>query len=283
MIYHFVVGDLAADPLSAAVLSEPSIQGAVIVLKDILHVGPLKKEEGQSFSELRSAYWQQVAPNDKNPVQVDDMERMLEVSAAMYKDENIKAWIWMAPAPADVCAYYWLLPYLSKHKDRFYVVNIAGLPFLDENGKVFYPKSISHVLPKELVKARRLARQVTPSEMEVDTDEWKKLVEENAPLRIHEGGKRIISKTEDNYDSQLTSFCSHQFQKASKIVRQTLAKYNIPTGDTWLGWRLRAMAAEAKLVLQGDPSRALNEFDVKLPGEVAGATEGIAISNEHQS
>ena len=268
MIYHFVVGDMAAEPLRAAIVSEPSMEGEIIVLKDILHVGPLKKEEGQSFSELRSAFWRQVMPNEKNPPFVDDMERLLEISAAMFKDENIQAWLWMAPWPADVCAYHWMLPYLSKHTGRFYLVNIANLPFLDENGKVYYPKNISEILPKELVKARRLARQVTPAEVEVDGDEWRKLVEENAPIRVHEGGKKLASNNEHHYDNQLLSFCSNQFQKASKIVRQTLSKHNIPTGDVWLGWRLRKLAEEGKLQLQGDPTKALNEFDVRIPGEV---------------
>ncbi len=269
MIYHFVVGDLAAEPLRAAVLSEPSMTGEVVVLKDILHVGPLQKAEGQTFSELRTAYWQQVVANEKNFPGVDDMEKLLEISAAMYKNEEIKAWFWMAPSAADVSAYYWMLPYLSKHIGRFYLLNITGLPFLDEQGKIYYPKSISEILPRELVKARRLARLVTHAEVEVDTDEWRKLVEENAAIRIHEGGKRLISKDEAFYDNQLISFCSQQFQKASKIVRQTLSKYKIPTGDVFLGWRLRRMAEEGRLELQGDSSRALNEFDLKLPGELA--------------
>jgi hypothetical protein len=273
MIYHFVVGDMAAAPLAEAVQMEKSMEGEVVVWKDILHVGPIKKEEGQSFSELRSAYWNAIVPNEKTAIQVDDMERLLAISAAMFKDEQMEAWFWMAPAPADVCAYYCMLPYLSKHKGRFNIVNIAGLPFLDESGKVFYPKSLSGILPKELVKARKLSRQVTPSEMEVDIDEWKKLVEENAPIRIHELGKRIKSVGDDHYDQQLLSFCSQQFQKASKIVRQALSKYNIPTGDLWLGWRLRKLAEEGKLLLQGDPGKALNEFEVRLPGEVEETTE----------
>ena len=268
MIYHFVVGDMAAEPLKEAVLSEPSMQGEVVVLKDILHVGPLQKEEGQTFSELRTAFWQNVVANEKHFVPVDDMERLLEISAAMFKDEEIKAWFWMAPAPADVSAYHWMLPYLSKHMGRFYLLNITGLPFLDEQGKIYYPKSISEILPKELVKARRLARLVTHAEVEVDTDEWRKLVEENAGIRVHEGGKRLTSKTEDHYDNQLLSFCSQQFQKASKIVRQALSKYQIPTGDVYLGWRLRKLAEEGKIVIQGDSTRALNEYDVRLPGEI---------------
>ncbi|MEI8279325.1 MAG: DUF3658 domain-containing protein [Bacteroidota bacterium] len=266
MIYHIVVGDVAAGPLQEAVMAEPSLQGEVIILKDILHVGPLQKEEGSSFSALRSAFWNQLQANEKNPIEVDDMERLLEVSNAMYKDEDVKAWFWMAPWPADVCAYHWVLPYLSKHIGRFFLLNIAGLPFLDENGKVFYPKSISEILPKELIKARKLARVVTPAEIEVDGEEWRKLVAENTGIRTHEAGKRLKSHTADHYDNLLISFCSHQFQKASRVITQALNKFNVPTGDIYLGWRLRILAEEGKIVLQGDPTKTLRDFDVKLPG-----------------
>jgi len=277
MIYHFVIGDAAAQAVKEAVMNEPSMQGEVIVLRDSLHIGPLKKEEGTSFSEMRAAFWQQMVLNEKTPVQVDDMERLLEVSNEMFKDETINAWLWMAPWPADVTAYHWMLPYLSKHKGRYYLVNIAGLPFLDENGKVYYPKSIGEILPKELIKARRLARQVTPAEIEMDSDEWKKLVEENEMIRVHGGGKKLASKAEDVYDEQLLSFCSHQFQKASRIITQATNKYNLPTGDIYLGWRLRKMAEEGKLVLQGDVTKALKDFEVKLPGETTVETETVGI------
>lgn len=277
MLYHLVVGDLAAEPLKDAVMTEPSLEGEVIVVKDILHVGPLQKAEGQSFSELRTAFWQDVINNEKHQVKVDDMERLLEISKVMYDNPDAKVWFWMAPAPADVCAYHWMLPYLSKHMGRFYLLNIAGLPFLDENGKVFYPKSISEILPKELIKARRLARQVTPAEMEVDGDEWKKLTEENAGIRVHGGGKKLSSQPETFYDNQLISFCSHQFQKASRIVSQGISKFNIPTGDLYLGWRLRKMAEDGRLTVQGDMTKTLKDFDVKLPAD------NTLVANENQA
>jgi hypothetical protein len=244
--------------------------GEVVVLKDILHVGPLQKAAGQGFSEMRTQFWQQVVPQDKE-LKVDDMERMLEVSAAMYKDETAQVWFWMAPAAADVCAYHWLLPYMGKHIGRFFLLNIANLPFLDANGKVFYPKSISEVLPKEIIKARRLARAVTPAELEVDGEEWQKLVNENAGIRTHGGGKKIASQPETYYDEQLVSFCSHQFQKASRIVSQAINKTGIPTGDLYLGWRLRELAAADRLRLQGNVMKELKDFEVKLPsGEIFG-------------
>ena len=265
MIYHFVVGDMAAQPLQEAIQLEPALQGEVIVLKDILHVGPLQKEAGSGFSALRAGFWQDVLGGDK-VAEVDDMERLLEVSKQMYQNPDVQAWLWMAPWPADVMAYHWLLPYLGKHMGRFYLINIAGLPFLDENGKVFFPKNISDIQPKELVKARRLARQVTPAEFEIDGEEWSKMEQENAPIRTHEGGKKIAARAEDHYDNVLLSFCSQQYQKAHKVINQAISKFNVPTGDLYLGYRLRRMANVGKLQLQGDVTKTLKDFDIKLPG-----------------
>lgn len=265
MIYHIVTGDVAADQLRNSLALEPATEGELVVIKDVLSVGPLQKQEGQKFSELRSAFWQEVAPNDKNPVAVDDLERMLLAGNELSKNENAVIWLWVAPWPADMCTYHWAIKYLGKYVGRLYVVNIAGLPFLDDNGKLFFPKSLGEISPKELVKARKLARLVTPAEIEVDGFEWGKLVDENAGIRTHEGGKRITSRSEDYYDHQLASFCSHQFQKASKVVGQALSKFNLPTGDTYLGWRLRKMAEAGKLELQGDTTRLLKDFEVRLP------------------
>ncbi|OSZ79453.1 hypothetical protein CAP35_14735 [Chitinophagaceae bacterium IBVUCB1] len=280
MIYHFVVGDMAAQPLQEAIFSEPSIQGEIIVLKDILHVGPLQKEEGQSFSDMRAAFWQLVTGSDK--AEVTDMEQLLEVSKQMYSNPDAQAWLWMAPWPADVCAYHWMLPYMSKHLGRFHLLSIAGLPFLNEDGKVYFPKNISEILPRELVKARRLARQVTPAEFEVDGDEWQKMVNDNAGIRTHEGGKKTAPRSESHYDNILLSFCSHQFQKAHKVVNQAINKYNVPTGDAYLGWRLRCMAQEGKLVLQGDAGKTLKDFEIKLSGGDAVITDDTAATEAAQ-
>jgi hypothetical protein len=59
------------------------------------------------------------------------------------------------------------------------------------------------------------------------------------------------------------------------VVSQALAKFNIPTGDMYLGWRLRKMAEAGKLQLQGDVTKTLKDFDVKLPGGAADETVGV--------
>ena len=264
MIYHIVCGDVASGPLAEAISTEPTMEGEIVVMKDVLSVGPLKKEEGQKFSELRSAFLQEVINSEKNLVHVDDLERLLTVGNELSKNENAKIWIWMAPWPADICMYFWAIKYFARYQGRVFVLNIAGLPFLDAEGKIFFPRSIGDILPRELVKARKLARIVTPAEFELDAEEWGRLVEENAPIRTHEGGKKIVSRKEDFYDKDIISFCSLQYQKASRIISQALSKFTLPPGDLYLGWRLRKMAETDKLRLQGDVHKGLKDFEVML-------------------
>ncbi len=277
MIYHIVTGDLAAAPLKEAIATEPAMEGEVVVMRDVLSVGPLQKQEGQSFSELRTAFWQQVVTNEKTPPQVDDLERLLQVGNELSKNETAQVWLWVAPWPADMCTYYWSLKYLGKYLGRVYILSIAGLPFLDADNKIFFPKSISEIQPKELVKAKRLARLINAGELEIDEDEWKKVTAEDAGIRTLEGVKKITSRSEDYYDNQVVSFCSHQFQKASKVVGQALSKFNIPTGDLYLGWRLRKMADAGRLELQGDVAKSLKDFEIKLPGDGTNAQYALPI------
>lgn len=257
---------MAAQPLLEAISTEPSMEGEVLVLKDILHVGPIKKAQGQSFSQLRTEFWKEVINDEKQEIEVNDLERLLEVTTQLHNNPDALVWLWMAPWPADVCAYYWMLNYMSKHLARFYMLNLAGLPFLDEEGKVYYPKNISEILPKELIKARKLARQVTPAELEVDGEEWLNMTAENAGMRLLEGGKKLYTRDESYYDEKLSSFCSHQFQKAHRIVNQVINKMSVPTGDLYLGWRLRKMVQNETLLAEGDINKTLRDFSVKLPG-----------------
>lgn len=278
MIYHIVVGDMAAVPLMEAVSMETSMNGEVLALKDILHVGPIKKAQGQSFSELRTAFWKEVVNDEKQEITVNDLERVLEVTTKLNNNTEDVVWLWMAPWPADVCAYYWLLNYMAKHLDRFYVLNLAGLPFLDEEGKVYYPKNMSEILPKELVKARRLARHVTPAELEVDGEEWLNMTTENAGMRLLEGGKKLYTRDESYFDEKLTSFCSHQFQKAHRIITQSISKLNVPTGDVYLGWRLRKLIENGTLLAEGDINKTSRDYSVKLPGGTVNEQETVVTS-----
>ena len=267
MIYHLVVGDVAAKPLKDAVAAEALMDGEVVVLRDVLSLGPLQRPEGMKFSELRGNFWQAMLPPDKPFQAPDDLERLLQVGNQLSQHPDDKIWLWMAPLPADVCAYYWASRLMTRYLDRFFVISIYGLPFLDAEGKIFYPRSLADLSIRELVKARKLARIPVGTELENIAEEWPRLEAEQGGIRVLEGEKRLVSKPLNHYDAILLAACTHQFQKAGRVVQQVLTKQFIPTGDLFLGWRLRCIAETGRLLWQGDLQKGVKDFEVRLPGD----------------
>jgi len=264
MIHHIVVGDEAAKPLLVAIETEASMSGRVLVIKDLLQLGPIERMEGQSFSNLRATWWQELLPEMNSGIEVNDLEQILDLSNILNKNSEDTIWFWMAPNAADVCAYFWMLPYLGKHLGRLLLVNLANLPFLDEGGKLFYPVNISELMPRELIKARKLSRPITAPELEMDQEVWKILVLQNAGVRILEGGKKLISKPINYYDDQLLSGLSTNFQKAGKIINQAMSKFKMTCGDSFLAGRLRFVLTEDIIERKGEAGKGYKDWELRL-------------------
>lgn len=272
MIYHFVTGTGAADQLHHAMGLEPSLEGTIVDLTDPLNVGPLAQAQQQSFSEMRTQFRSQLQPPATHTIEVSDLERVLEACNELAKSRVPIIWIWVAPNAADICSYYFILQYASKYPDRIFIVNIEGLPFLDDEGKIFYPKKLDQIPPKEIVKARILARPVTANELELDTDAWKKLLQENAMVRINETGRKIGSRPAEFFDEVLLGYCLPQSRKLHAIVHQAQHKGGLMVDEAFLGWRLWQLAEAGKLLMQADPSKPFRDAEFKLPSAPAAVT-----------
>jgi len=166
----------------------------------------------------------------------------------------------------DVTGYFWLMPQLKTYQGRLMILYLNNLPFINEKGQLFYPNTIHEILPKEAVKAQKLARPITLSEFEVDPDEWKKIAEENAMVRILEGGKKIVGEEESFYDKEILKNLTGEWQKATRVLSNTLHRMKIKTGDVFLMWRMKHLINEGKIEVLGDVSKGWKEFDVRLAG-----------------
>lgn len=263
---HILTTEEAAKNLEAAFEMDENLKGEILVLKDQLGNGPLSTEvDEEKQDEERTAFWQQLSLHHM-PHPIDDRQQMLNlVEKAVAEEEPVC--FWMAPNVHDVCAYYWLLSFFRQHEDMLHLIKINGLPFLNEKGQIFYPKSFSEVLPKEFSKTKRLLKRVTPAEYEVDGDEWKRIVSENSWVRLYEGGKKIITKGAEYFDNLILSCIGNEFQKGQKIVGEAVKKASHQSLNPFYAeWRLRQLIEQGELITNGDPSKPLREFEVKKAG-----------------
>jgi hypothetical protein len=173
----------------------------------------------------------------------------------MQEEEFDQIWIWMAPNSKDVCGYYWLISQLKSFSGRIFLVSLNNLPFINEKGAIFYPSSLAEIPAREFVKARRLARPVSPAEFETDPDEWFRLAAENKNLRILEGGKKITQQADDYYDRSILHFLQPVFQKTSRAIQQYLIKASEKVNESFLIWRFRQLVASGFAEQQGDMIR----------------------------
>jgi hypothetical protein len=279
---HIVFEQSNIESLQKTIELDETLQGDVWQIMDDFAVGPLADIYNTEGYQQRRDWWKMLlefSPYTDSVNIVDDKLTVHNLLKRLDETPDEKVWIWMGQNVHDVCGYYWLMSQLKEYQGRIEVLYLNNLPFINEKGSIFYPTSLYEIQPKELLKAKRLARPITLSEFEVDPDEWKKQCNENAMVRFLEGGKKIIGKEVDFYDKDILTYVTGEPQKVWKLLGTTLNKMKVKTGDVFLAWRIREMISAGKLETVGDWSKGWKEVMVKKTGVNAGAaatTETVA-------
>jgi hypothetical protein len=266
---HIVFQEADIEALQKSFDLDESMQGEIIQIKDDFAVGPLADIYTEAGIETRKQWWRDIlAGGDYDGLVdregMDDNKTLATLIERLNTNPEEVIWIWAAPNKHDVCGYYWLMSRLKEYQGRIYILYLNNLPFLNDKGHLFYPVNLAEIPAKEFVKAKKLAREITLSEFEVDPDEWTRVCNENKGIRLLEGGKKLSQADYDHFDGELRRFVTADWQKASKVIHQYLSKAKQPTGDAFLLWRLKVMIAREKFDVQGKVGN-MKEFEVKTP------------------
>jgi hypothetical protein len=266
---HIVFNEADVNVLQNAMELDESLKGGIVQIKDDYAVGPLSSIYTEEGIAARKQWWRDVladgdADGKVDSNQVDDIKAVIELKDVLQRDNNEIVWVWAAQNKHDVCGYYWLLYHLKAFHGRVFILYLNNLPFINDKGNIFYPNWLSEIPPKEFIKAKKLAREITVSEFEVDPDEWTKICNENKGVRLLEGGKKITQEDYNFYDTELKKYVTHDWQKASKIIHTFLSKAKHTTGDMYLLWRLKWMITEGRFDVQGKMGN-MKDFEVKTP------------------
>lgn len=267
MYIHVVFNDADAVVLQQAIDLDNKLAGEILVIKDDFALGPIAQIFETEGYQQRRDWWKDVLQNSPYTEQlnlVDDKLTITQITRKLTENAEAKVWIWMAQNAHDVCGYYWLIGQLKPFAGQVEVLFLNNLPFINEKGQLFYPTYIHEILPKEVVKAAKLARLVTLSEFEIDPDEFEKMSSQNAIVRFLEGGKKIVAKTDDFFDKQILSLCTKDFQKLAKLVNACLHKVSPKTSDVFVVYRIKQMQATQGLEIKGDWEKGWKEIEVKL-------------------
>ena len=273
---HVVFQEADVQALTKSFELDETLEGEVIQIKDDFAVGPLLNIDTEEGWQARVEWWKgllQSSPYKQTLAgSFDDRQTVKEIKEKLDADPRESIWIWMGQNQHDVCGYYWFISQFKEYQGRVMVLYLNNLPFINEKGQIFYPSWLQEIQPKEFLKAKKLARPVTSSEFEVDPDEWKKITDENTMVRLLEGGKKLVSKEETFYDSEVVKNVTAEWQKASRVLTNTLHRMKIKTGDVFIMWRMKQLIAAGRIEALGDTAKGWKEFDVRLPGSLPAET-----------
>ena len=270
---HVVFNEPDVEILNKAIEMDDTMAGEVLLIRDDFAVGPLANIYTPEGQEQRRDWWRSVfVGSDHEGIvedgKVDDLAVVTKIKEHLTNDEKQIVWIWAAQNKHDVCGYYWLISQLVDFQGRVHILYLNNLPFINEKGNIFYPDWLSQIQPKEFLKAKKLARPVTVSEFEVDSDEWNKITLDDREVRLLEGGKKIVQRDVSFYDQEISKYITTDFQRANKIIHAFLTKSKETTGDGFVLWRLKKIAQTDHFEFQGQLN-GVKDFEVKRKSVVA--------------
>jgi hypothetical protein len=267
---HIVFNESEVDLMKQVIEMDETLAGEVLQIKDDFAVGPLQDIDTEEGWRARVEWWKGLllgSPyGDHLAGSFDDRETVKQIKSKLDADLEEELWIWMGQNQHDVTGYFWLMPQFREYQGRIMILYLNNLPFINEKGQIFYPSWLHEIQPKEFIKAKKLARPITLSEFEIDPDEWRKITEENAMVRVLEGGKKIAGKDESFYDIEILKNITGEWQKATRVLSNTLHRMKIKTGDVFIMWRMKDLISRGKIEVSGDINKNWKDFDVKLAG-----------------
>jgi Domain of unknown function (DUF1835). len=253
---HVINGTENAERLKDAISLDDTLQGEIITLHDNPAFGPLSIENNDEYRKE----WYSSFQFDLSNITLNQEALASLLRSAVEQDEPVCLWI--APNAWDICTYYQMTYIFRKHPGLFHTIQIIGLPFLNEKGQLFYPTYFHQIPAKEFSKTKRLIKEVSTAEYEVDGDEWIKLASEHSLLRMYEGGKKIVSKEATILDNPIIYHTGDGFAKASKIVQEVMKKNNLQYYLPYLQYRTIQLI-EQGILIANDTNKSWKDIEIK--------------------
>lgn len=174
--------------------------------------------------------------------QREDLEKLIDEAK---KGETIR--IWKSNTPFSACAFAFTCDVLRDINCQISVVSLpAYVEAADDTLQVY--TDWAEVSAGKLYQFLPLARELPAVEKRLQSDLWKNLKAENAPLRAVVNGQ-LISVPEDFYDHILIKSIPEEEFIMARLIGNILGRYPLGVGDGWYALRINKMIADNQLTV----------------------------------
>ena len=157
--------------------------------------------------------------------------------------------VWYSDAPDERCGFYWLMDELRSLPVGHGTIYALRLPEWEERGDVARAyNSWGDIAPGEFHSFLHLAQPVSDGLRRCLGNVWKRLQEENAPVRAVLNGK-LASASEDIYDRFIRAELRDQPDEfwEPMVIGNVLGKYQPGIGDGYVHQRIEMMVQNGEL------------------------------------
>lgn len=166
----------------------------------------------------------------------------------MQTGESIR--VWASNQPDEMCGLHWLMEQLRPVGLEKLDVTLVKLPDWEErsDGCIVQYNGWGDVEPYHLGRMALHGKSLPTNYICCLANRWKKLQQENAPLRAVVKG-RLVSVPESLYDTFILREIATQkdeFMEA-QLVGQVLGKYQMGIGDGWIAQRIEQFIRDGLL------------------------------------
>lgn len=191
------------------------------------------------------------------------VEKMMHRSEAALRDicsriaagENVR--IWYSNQPDELCGLHWFMAQISHLKLQTGQILLVALPDYEcrEDGTVVTRSGWDSVMPGEWHRYTALRSAASSAFCTGCASLWKRLQQENAPLRAVLNG-RLVSMPETLYDAFIIREIEAEESEFNEVtvIAKVLGKYELGISDAWIAQRMEAMIAEGSLVPITEPA-----------------------------
>ena len=255
---HIVFGKVGRRTLTDSNILDPN-KCQVINFDDMLNIGPVCDINANPNIQKRKDWLQQAFGDISNyPVEEDikNIETIIEYSCDMNA-----LFFWTGLWASEIVSTARLLSHLSKLDKPVFIANF-NTPVKSIHGNIIYPKALNQTATFQVKNIFEQFQPIEKSGLIYWIDLWEKVKLEKGKLWIRDSKGQIIAEKTDYFDSFLLANCNDGFQKAARVIGETLADIDSNVGDDFLNWRLKQLVLSGKIEAMGRLDE-IRDYEVK--------------------